>query len=82
MFCIGHVDEDKKNLVNVVKECVNLGIKQVKPWGFLGDIGQAIYDHALKNGYSVVKEIGGHGIGLEFHEEPWVGYTSKKIQVC
>lgn len=77
MFCIGHVDEDKKNLVNVVKECVNLGIKQVKPWGFLGDIGQAIHDHALKNGYSVVKEIGGHGIGLEFHEEPWVGYTSK-----
>ncbi len=78
MFCIGHVDEDKKNLVNVVKECVNLGIKQVKPWGFLGDIGQAIHDHALKNGYSVVKEIGGHGIGLEFHEEPWVGYTSKE----
>ncbi|AVQ46303.1 methionyl aminopeptidase [Clostridium botulinum] len=78
MFCIGHVDEDKKNLVNVVKECVNLGIKQVQPWGFLGDIGQAIHDHALKNGYSVVKEIGGHGIGLEFHEEPWVGYTSKE----
>ncbi|EJE7236099.1 methionyl aminopeptidase [Clostridium botulinum] len=78
MFCIGHVDEDKKNLVNVVKECVNLGIKQVKPWGFLGDIGQVIHDHALKNGYSVVKEIGGHGIGLEFHEEPWVGYTSKE----
>lgn len=78
MFCIGHVDENKKKLVNVVKECVNLGIKQVKPWGFLGDIGQAIHDHALKNGYSVVKEIGGHGIGLEFHEEPWVGYTSKK----
>ncbi|MBD5645967.1 methionyl aminopeptidase [Clostridium botulinum] len=78
MFCIGHVDEDKKNLVNVVKECVNLGIKQVKPWAFLGDIGQTIHDHALKNGYSVVKEIGGHGIGLEFHEEPWVGYTSKK----
>ncbi len=78
MFCIGQVNENKKNLVNVVKECVNLGIKQVKPWGFLGDIGQAIHDHALKNGYSVVKEIGGHGIGLEFHEEPWVGYTSKE----
>ncbi len=78
MFCIGHVDENRKNLVNVVKECVNLGIKQVKPWGFLGDIGQAIHDHALKNEYSVVKEIGGHGIGLEFHEEPWVGYTSKE----
>ncbi len=48
MFCIGHIDENKKSLVNVVKECVNLGIKQVKPWGFLGDIGQAIHDHSLK----------------------------------
>jgi methionyl aminopeptidase len=41
-------------------------------------MGQAIHEHAMKNGYSVVKEIGGHGIGLEFHEEPWVSYISKK----
>ena len=76
MFCIGDVDEDKKRLVRVVRECVELGLKEVKPWGFLGDMGQAVHDHALKNGYSVVREIGGHGVGLEFHEDPWVGYCS------
>ncbi len=78
MFCIGNVSEENKKLVRVAKECVDLGLEQVKPWGFLGDIGQAVHEHALKNGYSVVKEIGGHGIGLEFHEEPWVGYVTKK----
>lgn len=41
-------------------------------------MSQAIYEHALKNGYSVVKEIGGHGVGVEFHEDPWVGYIEKK----
>ena len=44
--------------------------------GFLGDVGQAIHDFAKENGYSVVREIGGHGIGLEFHEEPFVSYVS------
>lgn len=46
--------------------------------GFLGDVGQAIHDFAKENGYSVVREIGGHGIGLEFHEEPFVSYVSQK----
>ena len=78
MFLIGEVSEEKKRLVQVVKECVELGLSQVKPWGFLGDMGQAVHDHAKKNGYTVVKEIGGHGVGLEFHEEPWVSYISKK----
>ena len=54
------------------------GLEQVKPWGFLGDMGQAVHDHAAANGYTVVREIGGHGVGLEFHEEPWVGYHSKR----
>ena len=51
--------------------------EQVKPWGYLGDMSQAVYEHAHANGYSVVREIGGHGIGLEFHEDPWVGYIGK-----
>jgi methionyl aminopeptidase len=76
MFCIGDVSQEKKKLVQVTKECVELGLKEVKPWGFLGDMGQAVHDHAFANGYSVVREIGGHGVGLEFHEEPWVGYNS------
>lgn len=76
MFCIGDVSPEKKKLVEVTKECVYIGLEQVKPWGFLGDMGQAVHEHAAKNGYSVVREIGGHGIGLEFHEDPWVSYVS------
>lgn len=41
-------------------------------------MGQAVHEHAMSNGYTVVQEIGGHGIGLQFHEEPWVSYVSKK----
>ena len=77
MFCIGAVSAEKQKLVDVAKECVELGIEQVKPWGFLGDVGQAVHEHARENGYSVVREIGGHGIGLQFHEDPWVGYVTK-----
>ena len=78
MFEIGKVSEEKKRLVRVAKECLEVGFKEVKPWGFLGDMGQAVHDHAFANGYTVVREIGGHGVGLEFHEEPWVGYNSKR----
>lgn len=77
MFCIGEVSEEKKRLVDVTKECVEKGLEMVKPWTFLGDMGQAVHEHALKNGYSIVREIGGHGVGLEFHEDPWVSYVSK-----
>ena len=77
MFCIGSVSSDKKRLVEISRQCLEKGLEQVKPWGFLGDVGQAIHDFARKNGYSVVHEIGGHGIGLEFHEEPFVSYVSK-----
>lgn len=77
MFCIGSVLPEWEKLVRVAKECVEKGLEQVKPWGFLGDIGQAVNDHAKANGYSVVREIGGHGVGLAFHEDPWVSYTSQ-----
>ena len=76
MFMIGNVSEEKKRLVEVTKECCDLGLEAVKPWTFLGDMAQVIHEHAEANGYSVVREIGGHGVGLEFHEEPWVGYCS------
>lgn len=77
MFCIGKVLPEWERLVRVTKECMEKGLEQVKPWGFLGDIGQAINDHAQANGYSVVREIGGHGVGLEFHEDPWVSHVAK-----
>ena len=78
MYCIGNVSDEKRKLVDTVKECVEKGLEQVKPWGFLGDMGQAVNDHAKANGYSVVREIGGHGVGLEFHEDPFVSYITKK----
>ena len=78
MFMIGDVDPKAKKLVEVTKECMMLGFKAVKPWGYLGDMGQAVHDHAYSNGYTIVREIGGHGVGVEFHEEPWVGYHTKR----
>ncbi len=76
MYCIGQVSEEKRKLVEVTKECMELGLTMVKPWNFLGDMAQVVNDHARKNGYSVVVDIGGHGIGLEFHEEPFVSYVT------
>lgn len=78
MFMIGEVDEEAKKLVEVTKECLNRGLEAVKPWGFLGDIGAAIQEYAESNGYSVVREFGGHGVGLDIHEEPFVSHLGKR----
>ncbi len=78
MFCIGKVSSEKEELVKTVKECVKIGISQVKPWTPIGNMGHAIHKHALEHGYNVVSHIGGHGIGLEFHEDPWVSYVSEE----
>ena len=75
MFIIGETTPEKRKLVEVARECVEKGLAEVKPWAFLGDMAQAVNDHAMANGCSIVREIGGHGVGLEFHEDPWVGYT-------
>ena len=77
MFMMGDVAPETQKLVRVARECIDEGLKQVKPWNFLGDMAQAINDHAMANGYSVVRDIGGHGVGLEFHEEPFVSYVTK-----
>lgn len=78
MFAIGEISERAQKLLKVTEECVELGLAAAKPWGHLGDIADAINRHAQKNGYSVVEDIGGHGIGLEFHEEPFVSYVTPK----
>ena len=78
MFAIGEISERAEKLLKVTKECVELGLAAAKPWGHLGDIADAINSHAKANGYSVVEEIGGHGIGLEFHEEPFVSFVAPK----
>lgn len=78
MFAIGKVSERAKKLIKVTEECVELGLAAAKPWGHLGDIAHAINSHARANGFSVVEDIGGHGIGLAFHEEPFVSYVTPK----
>lgn len=80
MFKIGKVSEAADKITDVAKECLEAGIKAVKPWGHLGDIGAAVQEVAEKNGYSVVRAFGGHGIGLEFHEDPFVAHVGKKNQ--
>lgn len=80
MFKIGKVSEAADKITAVAKECLEAGIKAVKPWGHLGDIGAAVQELAEKNGYSVVRAFGGHGIGLEFHEDPFVAHVGKKDQ--
>ncbi|HOT43297.1 MAG TPA: methionyl aminopeptidase [Spirochaetota bacterium] len=79
MFIIGNASEEARRLVKVARECLYIGIEQVKPYHDIGEIGYAIEQHAVKNGFSVVRDYGGHGIGIKFHEEPHVHhYGSRK----
>ena len=78
MFMIGNVSEENRKLVEVTKECLEIGVKAAKPWAFIGDIGEAIQEHARKHGYSVVREFCGHGVGIKFHEDPTVTHYGKK----
>lgn len=77
-FLVGNVSNDLKKLVEVTYKCTMLGIEQVRPGGFIGDIGAAIQAYAHSFGYSVVEDYCGHGIGREFHEDPQVVHVGKK----
>ena len=72
MFIIGEVPDETRKLVKVTQECLNLGIEQVKPKIKIGDIGSVIQKHAEKNGFSVVRDFAGHGVGVNFHEPPQI----------
>lgn len=78
MYMIGKVSPEKEKLVRVAKECLEIGMEAAKPFGYVGDIGHAIQKHAEKNGFSVVRDLCGHGVGLEFHEEPEVTHFGRK----
>ena len=78
MFMIGNVSPEKRRLVEVTKECLQIGMEAAKPFGWVGDIGHAIQKHAQKNGYGVVRDLCGHGVGLAFHEEPEVAHFGQK----
>lgn len=77
MFTIGKPSILAQRLIKVTQECMYLGIQQVKPGAYLGDIGAAIQQHAEKNRFTVVREYCGHGIGKIFHEPPNVLHYGK-----
>ena len=77
MYCIGEVDPEWQRLVDVTKQSVEAGLAAVKPWIHLGDVCAAVNKVATDAGFSVVAEFGGHGIGLEFHEDPFVSFVAE-----
>lgn len=78
MFVIGKTTPEKQQLVDVTMDCLKIGMEAAKPYGFVGDIGHAIQKHADVYGYGVVRDLCGHGVGLEFHEEPDVMHYGHK----
>ena len=71
-FCVGKVSKDALKLVDITKQSLDIGIKEAKIGNRIGDIGYAIQSFVEKKGYSVVRELVGHGIGQNLHEEPQV----------
>ena len=77
MFMIGKVSPARERLVAETKKCLEIGMEAAKPWNTVGDIGAAIAKYAHHQGYSVVRELGGHGVGNGFHEDPFVAHIAK-----
>ncbi|MBO5101389.1 MAG: type I methionyl aminopeptidase, partial [Clostridia bacterium] len=76
MFSFGKISDSARRLIDVTREAVEMCVEAIKPYETrLGDIGHIINSHAKKNGFSVVREIGGHGVGLAMHEDPFVCHT-------
>jgi methionyl aminopeptidase len=69
---VGKVDDDKLKLIRVTEECLDRAIQQCRVGNHLGDIGWAVQQHAEANGYSVVRDYVGHGIGRRMHEDPQI----------
>ena len=71
-FAVGEISDEKNKLMQITKESLYKGIEQAKPGNYVGDIGHAVQSHAESYGYSVVRELVGHGIGEKLHEQPQV----------
>ena len=80
MFIIGKTTPEKEQLVRVAKECLEIGAEAAKPYGFVGDIGHAIEKHCKRYGYGIVRDLCGHGVGLQFHEDPEVTHYGHRGQ--
>lgn len=77
-FAVGEIKPEVQKLLDVTKECLYIGIEQIKSGNRIGDISYAIQTHAEKNGYGVVRELCGHGLGKKMHEEPEVPNYGKR----
>ncbi len=69
-YIVGEVDLEKKRLVNVTRKMLKIGIKKVRPGTTLGDLGESMQRYAEKQGFAVIKDLCGHGIGKNLHEDP------------
>lgn len=69
-FAVGEISEETKQLLKVTEECLYLGIEQIRSGNRIGDVGYAVQSHAEKHGYGVVRELVGHGLGKNMHEDP------------
>jgi methionyl aminopeptidase len=78
MFTVGEISDEAADSIKVTEHCLRLGIEQVKPGNYFGNIGFVINRYASAKGYSVVYEFCGHGVGINFHEEPQVDHASRK----
>ena len=77
-FCVGEVSEEVKNLLRTTKESLYVGIEKAVEGNRIGDIGHAVQEYCEKRGYSVVRELCGHGVGKRLHEEPDVPNYGRK----
>lgn len=77
-FPVGEIDEETRKLLRTTRECLELGVQQVRPGNRVGDIGYAVQKHAEENGFSVVRELVGHGLGRNLHEAPEVPNYGKR----
>jgi methionyl aminopeptidase len=76
-FPVGSISDEAARLVSVTAQCLERGIRAVRPGATLGDVGHAIQTNAEGAGYSVVRELVGHGVGHAFHEPPQVNHTGR-----
>jgi len=83
MYMIGEVSDEAKRLVEVTKECMFAGINAIKPYMPVSEVGRVINDITDREGFSVVRDLSGHGVGLNFHNDPIVEHfrTNKKTMI-
>jgi len=77
-FGVGNISKEAKKLIKITHECLDLGVEACRAGNRIGDIGYAIQHHAEKNGYGVVRELVGHGLGKTMHEDPQVPNYGKR----